>query len=250
MASSSSVPPVPSWSSHRSAGAPLSPLVESPSTKKSARSGKDPRLSAATSGEHSPSITLVRSSPIQRDRVGRMVGRMPIRRSPSMHRRSESTGASKLWRTARLDGSFFPSFKLPSKLRSVSDNGGPVGTASGSGGAQQAPPVAWPVDRRWGWRLVSAWCFNQVLFLGGLVWLAIMLRALDVDEQTASAGAFWRTYMVALCQSFFIQEPIKVILISFISPPFWAKILKPGTKRAEALRAALRASINVLTPLL
>ena len=44
--------------------------------------------------------------------------------------------------------------------------------------------------------------------------------------------------------------PVQVIMIAFISPPFWSRLLKPGTKRAERLRFCMRAAINALAPLL
>ena len=56
--------------------------------------------------------------------------------------------------------------------------------------------------------------------------------------------------MLALAQAFLVQDPIKVLLISFVSPAFWARCLKPGTKRAEYLRMCLRATLNSITPLL
>ena len=52
--------------------------------------------------------------------------------------------------------------------------------------------------------------------------------------------------MLALAQAFLVQDPIKVLLISFVSPAFWARCLKPGTKRAEALRAAMQFATNAL----
>jgi len=36
------------------------------------------------------------------------------------------------------------------------------------------------------------------------------------------------------------------MILTFISPPFWARILKPGTKRAEALRMMLRLPLGLL----
>ena len=42
----------------------------------------------------------------------------------------------------------------------------------------------------------------------------------------------------------------QVLLIAFISPPFWSKILTPGTKRAERVRFCLRLALNVVKPFL
>jgi hypothetical protein len=120
-----------------------------------------------------------------------------------------------------------------------------------SGPAQA--PLAWPVARYSdsGWRLRVAWAFNGVLLVGGLLWLALMLRALDIDEPGGgNLGAFWRTFVLALGQAFVVQDPIKVLLISFVSPAFWVRFLKPGTKRAEYLRMCLRAVLNSITPLM
>jgi hypothetical protein len=100
-----------------------------------------------------------------------------------------------------------------------------------------------------GWRLCVAWIYNALLVVGGLLWLALMLRALDIDEPGGgSLAAFWRTFTLGLVQAFFVQDPIKVLLISFVSPAFWSKCLKPGTKRDQYLRMCLRATINALTP--
>ena len=48
------------------------------------------------------------------------------------------------------------------------------------------------------------------------------------------------TYALALTQGLLISDTAKVLLITFISPPFWARILKPGTRRAMLLRLLLR----------
>ena len=42
----------------------------------------------------------------------------------------------------------------------------------------------------------------------------------------------------------------QVLLISFISPAFWSKILKPGTKRDQYLRFCMRFFINSLNAIL
>ena len=113
--------------------------------------------------------------------------------------------------------------------------------------------LAWPVARfrDAGWRLRVAWGYNSFLLIGGLLWLGVMLRALDLDSPGApNATAFWRTFLIGLAQAFFVQDVIKVLLISFISPAFWARILTPGTKRAERLRFCMRLTINSLTPFL
>ena len=119
-----------------------------------------------------------------------------------------------------------------------------------SGGSRRppfvAPRLAWPVDRGWvarGWRLRVAWAYNGALVLGGLLWLAVMLRAYDIDDGRDLDG-FWRTYAIALAQGLLLQDSLKVLFITFVSPPFWARILKPGTKRAEALRCLLRLPIG------
>ena len=80
----------------------------------------------------------------------------------------------------------------------------------------------------------------------------LLLRALDVDAPEAgnNSGAFWRTFVLALAQAFLVQDPIKVLLISFVSPPFWSKCLKPGTKRDQYLRMCMRLTLNSLTPFL
>ena len=76
------------------------------------------------------------------------------------------------------------------------------------------------------------------LLVGGVLWLAILLRARENagSLDIASLSAFWRTFFVALAQAWGVQDLIKVLLISFISPAFWSKILKPGTKRDQYLR--------------
>jgi len=34
--------------------------------------------------------------------------------------------------------------------------------------------------------------------------------------------------------------------VCIVAPQFWARLLKPGTKRAEALRAAMQFATNAL----
>jgi hypothetical protein len=46
------------------------------------------------------------------------------------------------------------------------------------------------------------------------------------------------------------QENVKVLLVTVVAPQFWARILKPDTKRAEILRAIMQAATNGITPLL
>ncbi len=43
-----------------------------------------------------------------------------------------------------------------------------------------------------------------------------------------------------------MQDTAKCLVITFISPPFWARILRPGTKRAELLRWVLRMPLEWL----
>ena len=71
--------------------------------------------------------------------------------------------------------------------------------------------LAWPVARflDGGWRLRVAWAYNGALLGGGLVWLAIMLRALDTDD-AGNSGAFWRTFVLGLVFSLGAQDVIKV----------------------------------------
>ena len=94
--------------------------------------------------------------------------------------------------------------------------------------------------------------YNLFLLVAGVLWLAILLRARENagSLDVASLSAFWRTFFVALCQAFFIQDPIKVLLISFVSPPFWSTCLKPGSQRAIVLRACLRAVSGALMSIL
>jgi hypothetical protein len=120
--------------------------------------------------------------------------------------------------------------------------------------AAAPPPLAWPLQRceASGWRLRVAWAYNGTLLGGGLVWLAIMLRALDIDQPGGgNLGAFWQTFILGLVQAFFIQDPIKVLLISFVSPAFWpclSKQKKAGTESRHAgrLRMFLRGIVNSL----
>jgi hypothetical protein len=56
-------------------------------------------------------------------------------------------------------------------------------------------------------------------------------------------------YLIALAQAFFIQDGVKVLLITFLSPPFWARIFTPGTKgfkRAEIVRGIIRMPLGWL----
>jgi hypothetical protein len=111
-------------------------------------------------------------------------------------------------------------------------------------------PLAWPVAEWWsgGWRLCVAWCYFGGLLFGGLGWLVLLLRA----RQSAgvNSDAFYASYSFAVAQAWVIQENIKVILVTIIAPQFWARFLKPGTKRAEALRAVMQFAHNALTPML
>ena len=84
---------------------------------------------------------------------------------------------------------------------------------------------------------------------GGLVWLAIMLRAIDIEHggiHKVDLSGFWRTFILGVVQAFFVQDPIKILLVSFVSPAFWSGLLKPGTKRAEGLRMCLRGVFSAL----
>jgi hypothetical protein len=128
-----------------------------------------------------------------------------------------------------------------------------VVSSGGEDGEQAAASraLAWPLQRRdtRGWRLRVAWAFNGTLVGGGLVWLAIMLRAIDIEHggiDNVDLGGFWRTFILGLVQAYLIQDPIKVLLVSFVSPAFWSGLLKPGTKRAEGLRMCLRGVFNAL----
>ena len=83
--------------------------------------------------------------------------------------------------------------------------------------------------------------------VGGLAWLAIMLQAYEAEGTGLSA--FPRVYLIALAQAYLIQDPVKVLFITFISPPFWARIFTPGTKgfkRAEVVRGMLRMPLGFL----
>ena len=111
-----------------------------------------------------------------------------------------------------------------------------------------APPLAWPVERAWiarGWKLRVAWAFNGALVVGGLLWLSVLLRAYDVDDGR-NLDAFWKVYALALTQGLLVSDTVKVVLITFISPPFWARILKPGTRRATVTRLLLRMPLSAM----
>ena len=109
----------------------------------------------------------------------------------------------------------------------------------GGGRGEDEDEEAWPVQRcPKSWRLRVAWAFNGTLFVGGVLWLALLLRVLVIDAPDGDGigAAFCRNWFIALAQAFVVQDSIKVLLISFISPAFWSKILKPGTKRDQYLR--------------
>ena len=163
----------------------------------------------------------------------------------------------------------------------LTDKGGRMSRmSSGSFRRGRGGPVvqslAWPVARccDGGWRLRVAWAYNGALLGGGLVWLVIMLRAIDIEHggkvsfvvvartpdpsphprdcSTASGidnvdlRGFWRTFMLGVIQAYFLQDVVKILLISFISPAFWSGLLKPGTRRADGLRMCLRGVFNVI----
>ena len=95
-----------------------------------------------------------------------------------------------------------------------------------------------------------AWAYNVFLLVGGLAWFTIMMRALDADDVGLNVGGFWRTFVLALVWSFFVEEMIKVVLITIVSPPFWVKLLKPGTLRADGLLIFLRGMFGTLSSVL
>ena len=98
---------------------------------------------------------------------------------------------------------------------------GTSGLGRGSGGARApfaTPTLAWPVDRGWvarGWRLRLAWAYNGALVGGGLLWLALMLRAYDVDNGR-DLDAFWRTFFLALAQGLLVQDSLKVRCLQIV----------------------------------
>ena len=82
-----------------------------------------------------------------------------------------------------------------------------------------------------------------------------MLRAFDVDAPddggaAFNASGFWRTFVLALTQAYLVQDSVKVLLISFVSPPFWSRVLKPGSGRAAKLQWCMRAAISGLQAIL
>jgi hypothetical protein len=114
-------------------------------------------------------------------------------------------------------------------------------------GASSSKDLAWPVARfhSGGWRLGIAWTYNGGLLVGGLLWLVVMLRAFDIDGEFNTSG-FWRTFVLALLQAYLVQDSIKVLLITFLSPAFWSRILKPGSGRAAKLQWCMRSAISGL----
>ena len=118
---------------------------------------------------------------------------------------------------------------------------------------------AWPVQGllEGGWRLHLAWCYSQLLVLGGLAWLYGLLRAREAEgiqlADGSAALAFWRTYLVSLFQSFFVQDVVKVLLFCFISPAFLSNKLpccRPGGRLFKPARICLRGVFNSILPLL
>jgi len=92
---------------------------------------------------------------------------------------------------------------------------GSAGSRRRSGGAPPpaTPALAWPVDRSLlarGWRLRCAWLYNGALVVGGLLWLALLLRAYDVGDVETNLDGFWRTYAIALTQGLLLQDTLKV----------------------------------------
>ena len=62
------------------------------------------------------------------------------------------------------------------------------------------------------------WAYNGALFGGGLLWLAVMLRALEVEftldkSKAFNSGGFWRTFVLGLVLSFGVQDTIKARLL-------------------------------------
>jgi hypothetical protein len=125
--------------------------------------------------------------------------------------------------------------------------GGMFNEADAPDSTPDAPaPLAWPVDRGWPQgKLRIAWTLNFALVISGLLWLGVMLRAYDVDDGH-NLDAFWEIYVLALTQGLLISDTVKVLVITFISPPFWARILKPGTRRATIMRVLIRMPLSAV----
>ena len=120
---------------------------------------------------------------------------------------------------------------------------GSAGSRRRSGGAPPpaTPALAWPVDRSLlarGWRLRCAWLYNGALVVGGLLWLALLLRAYDVGDVETNLDGFWRTYAIALTQGLLLQDTLKVPRSRRSAPALASPLPRwPGPSQRLAPRA-------------
>ena len=98
------------------------------------------------------------------------------------------------------------------------------------------------------WKLVVVWAINAASFGGALAWLYIMLLGIPepAERDAAWAGLLVGDYLKALALQFTVQEAIKILLLTFVSPQFAAKLFPPKGGRTEFSRTLLHQVPNAL----
>ena len=93
------------------------------------------------------------------------------------------------------------------------------------------------------WKLVVVWAINAASFGGALAWLYIMLLGIPepAERDAAWAGLLVGDYLKALALQFTVQEAIKILLLTFVSPQF---VPSSSRQRAAAPSSAARSSIK------
>ena len=98
------------------------------------------------------------------------------------------------------------------------------------------------------WKLVVVWAINAASFGGALAWLYIMLLGIPepAERDAEWAGLLVGDYLKALALQFTVQEAIKILLLTFVSPQFAAKLFPPKGGRTEFSRTLLHQVPNAL----
>ena len=98
------------------------------------------------------------------------------------------------------------------------------------------------------WKLVVVWAINAASFGGALAWLYIMLLGIPepAERDAAWSGLLVGDYLKALALQFTVQEAIKILLLTFVSPQFAAKLFPPKGGRTEFSRTLLHQVPNAL----
>ena len=109
----------------------------------------------------------------------------------------------------------------------------------------------WPLLRRdVSRKLAVAWVVNGLVLAAAAGWLLLFVLGTDGGLDLVRSDLFRHAYAVSIAQALLLQDGLKILLITLISPAALPSLFPPDTKRAKRLRRAMRAVYTFLESVL